>query len=100
MPLANVAWLMSVITRATCGGVLHWIVTPFNTEGKPPTYGAGGNALLNFVPTGSQPPGTECKATQPGSAPTGRNGGRWLRAWCPWGRRDRWRRSGGNVQAW
>jgi hypothetical protein len=30
------------------GGVLHWIVTPFNPEGRPPTYGSV--ALLHFVP--------------------------------------------------
>jgi len=51
----------------TCGGILHWIVTPFNTEAKPPTYGASQNALLGFVPAGSQPPGSACRATQPGA---------------------------------
>jgi len=34
------------------GGVLHWIVTPFDPAGRPPTYAPPGNALLHFVPTG------------------------------------------------
>jgi len=71
LPAGTVGESDGLAVNSTCGGVLHWIVTPFNTEGKPPTYGAGGNALLNFVPAGSPPPGSECKATQPGpgSAP-------------------------------
>lgn len=32
------------------GGVLHWIVTPFDPAGRAPTYGAGSNVLLHFVP--------------------------------------------------
>jgi hypothetical protein len=32
------------------GGVLHWIVTPVDPAGRPPTYGAGSNALLHFMP--------------------------------------------------
>jgi hypothetical protein len=32
------------------GGVLHWIVTPFDRAGRSPTYGAGSNVLLHFVP--------------------------------------------------
>jgi hypothetical protein len=31
-------------------GVLHWIITPFDPLGRPPTYGQGANALLHFVP--------------------------------------------------
>jgi len=34
------------------GGVLHWIVTPFDPAGRPSTYAPPGNALLHFVPTG------------------------------------------------
>jgi hypothetical protein len=34
-------------------GVLHWLVTPFNPEGRPPTYGPNHNVLLSFVPRGS-----------------------------------------------
>jgi hypothetical protein len=29
-------------------GVLHWLVTPFRTSGRPPTYGIGHSALLHF----------------------------------------------------
>jgi hypothetical protein len=36
------------------GGVLHWIVTPIDPAGRPPTYPPPGNALLNFVPTGGR----------------------------------------------
>jgi hypothetical protein len=32
------------------GGVLHWIVTPVDPLGRPPTYGTGGNVLLHFAP--------------------------------------------------
>jgi hypothetical protein len=32
------------------GGTLHWIITPFTTTGRPPTYGSGHNTLLSFVP--------------------------------------------------
>jgi hypothetical protein len=34
------------------GGVLHWIITPIDALGRPPTYGPGANALLNFAPRG------------------------------------------------
>jgi hypothetical protein len=33
------------------GGTLHWIVTPFDAAGRPPTYPPPGNRLLNFRPT-------------------------------------------------
>jgi hypothetical protein len=32
------------------GGVLHWIITPIDPLGRPPTYGPGENALLHFDP--------------------------------------------------
>jgi hypothetical protein len=32
------------------GGVLHWIVTPFDPAGRPPTYPGLHNVLLNFLP--------------------------------------------------
>lgn len=67
LPADTVGESEGLAVNSTCGGVLHWIVTPFNTEGKPPTYGAGQNALLNFVPAGSPPPGSACQATQPGA---------------------------------
>ena len=38
------------------GGVLHWIVTPFDPGGRPPTYGTTGNVLLHFVPVTPRPP--------------------------------------------
>ena len=31
-------------------GVVHWIVTPFDPRGRPPTYGTGHAELLSFVP--------------------------------------------------
>ncbi|HET8754660.1 MAG TPA: hypothetical protein VFM58_01535 [Solirubrobacteraceae bacterium] len=33
------------------GGVLHWIVTPFDPQGRDPTYAPPGNALLHFAST-------------------------------------------------
>ncbi len=36
------------------GGVLHWLITPFQTGGRPPTYGRT-SALVHFVPA----PGTK-----------------------------------------
>jgi hypothetical protein len=35
---------------AALGGTLHWIVTPFDPAGRPPTYPLPGNVLLHFVP--------------------------------------------------
>ena len=31
-------------------GLVHWIVTPFDPRGRPPTYGTGHAELLSFVP--------------------------------------------------
>ena len=31
------------------GGTLHWIITPFDPAGRPPTYAPPGNVLLHFV---------------------------------------------------
>jgi hypothetical protein len=39
----------------TLGGALHWIVTPLDPAGRPPTYPPPGNALLHFAPTGTLP---------------------------------------------
>jgi hypothetical protein len=36
---------------AALGGTLHWIVTPLDPAGRPPTYPPPGNALLHFAPT-------------------------------------------------
>jgi hypothetical protein len=34
------------------GGTLHWLITPLNSGGLPPTYGNGNqSALLQFDPT-------------------------------------------------
>jgi hypothetical protein len=74
LPAGTVGESEGLAVNSSCGGVLHWIVTPFNTEGKPPTYGAGGNALLDFVPAGSQPSGSACQAIQPGSGPASGSG--------------------------
>jgi hypothetical protein len=32
------------------GGVLHWLLSPFPPDGRPPTYGQGHSELLTFVP--------------------------------------------------
>jgi hypothetical protein len=37
------------------GGLLHWIVTPVDPKGRPPTYGTSSNVLLHFVPAGNPP---------------------------------------------
>jgi hypothetical protein len=34
------------------GGVLHWMVTPLDPQGRAPTYGTSSNVLLHFVPRG------------------------------------------------
>ena len=34
----------------TLGGILHWQITPFNTGGRPATYGLGGTALVHYMP--------------------------------------------------
>jgi hypothetical protein len=38
-------------TFDAAGGLLHWLIQPFNTEG-PPTYGPNEATLLHFVPAG------------------------------------------------
>ena len=42
---------------ASLGGVLHWLIQPYNTRGEP-TYGFANGTVLHFVPKG-QPPGTK-----------------------------------------
>lgn len=37
------------------GGLLHWIVTPFDPLHRTPTYGSSANALLHFRPVGRRP---------------------------------------------
>src|SRR5205085_6263302 len=37
------------------GGVLHWLIQPYNTKG-PPTYGISNGTLLSFYPRGTAPP--------------------------------------------
>ena len=36
-------------TLRTTDGTLHWLIAPFDPEGRPPTYGAGRGALLTFA---------------------------------------------------
>jgi PKD repeat protein len=36
------------------GGVLHWLIQPYNNEG-PPTYGPANGTLLHFVPVNKAP---------------------------------------------
>jgi hypothetical protein len=38
-----------LVTVRALGGTLHWIVTPVDPEGNPPTYGPDGNVLLHFA---------------------------------------------------
>ena len=53
------------------GGVLHWVITPFNPEGRQPTYGPNHNVLLHFVARGSQQ-GRLRLSARPPRARTGR----------------------------
>jgi hypothetical protein len=62
LPAGTVGESEGLVVNPACGGVLHWIVTPFTTDGKPPTYGGGGNAMLDFVPAGTQPVGRACRS--------------------------------------
>jgi hypothetical protein len=38
-----------LVAADTLGGTLHWIVTPFDAAGRPPTYPPPGNVLLHFA---------------------------------------------------
>jgi hypothetical protein len=38
-----------LVVADTLGGTLHWIVTPLDTAGRPPTYAPPGNVLLHFL---------------------------------------------------
>jgi hypothetical protein len=51
------------------GGNLHWIVTPVDPAGRPPTYGTSSNVLLHFVPTAAASP-PPVPAGSPGALPT------------------------------
>jgi hypothetical protein len=44
------------------GGVLHWLIQPYNTQG-PPTFGIANGTLLSFYPRGVSPPAA--RVTQP-----------------------------------
>ncbi|MEA2157709.1 MAG: hypothetical protein QOD66_89 [Solirubrobacteraceae bacterium] len=46
------------------GGVLHWLIQPYNTQG-PPTFGIANGTLLSFYPRGASPP--PARVTQPPS---------------------------------
>jgi hypothetical protein len=46
------------------GGVLHWLIQPYNTQG-PPTFGIANGTLLSFHPRGTSPPAA--RTTQPPS---------------------------------
>jgi hypothetical protein len=45
-----------LVTAALKGGTLHWLIQPFTTEPKPPTYGANHATLLSFRATGGATP--------------------------------------------
>jgi hypothetical protein len=53
-----------LVTASLKGGTLHWLIQPFNTENRPPTYGPDHATLLSFRP-----------ASGAGSAPTAPSGG-------------------------
>jgi hypothetical protein len=58
------------------GGVLHWLIQPYNTQG-PPTYGIANGTLLSFYPRGTSPPSartTEAPTCFDPSAPVGVGG--------------------------
>lgn len=38
-----------LVAADALGGTLHWIVTPFDAAGRPPTYPPPGNVLLHFT---------------------------------------------------
>src|SRR4051794_22486428 len=41
-----------LVTASLEGGTLHWLIQPFTTEPRPPTYGPGNATLLSFRRTG------------------------------------------------
>src|SRR5215212_3344136 len=41
-----------LVTASLKGGTLHWLIQPFTTEPRPPTYGPGHATLLSFRRTG------------------------------------------------
>jgi hypothetical protein len=51
-----------LVTASLKGGTLNWLIQPFNTENRPPTYGPDHATLLSFRPAA-------------GSAPSGSGGG-------------------------
>jgi hypothetical protein len=58
------------------GGVLHWLIQPYNTEG-PPTYGIANGTLLSFYPRGTSPPTartTQAPSCFDAAAPNGSGG--------------------------
>jgi hypothetical protein len=44
-----------LVTAPLKGGLLHWLVQPYNPEGRPPTYGPDHATLLHFRPGGPDP---------------------------------------------
>ena len=57
-----------LVTRA--GGTLGWLVQPFTTEQKPPTYGPDHATLLSFRPTGGAAGGAGAAGDGAGLAPS------------------------------
>jgi hypothetical protein len=43
-------------TASVKGGTLQWLVQPYNTENRPPTYGPDHATLLSFRPAGASAP--------------------------------------------
>jgi hypothetical protein len=52
-------------TFDAAGGLLHWLIQPFNTEG-PPTYGPNEATLLHFRPAAQPPAGGTAGPAPPG----------------------------------
>ena len=50
------AFAVAATILAVKGGTLNWLVQPFNTENRPPTYGPDHATLLSLRP-GSRSPG-------------------------------------------
>src|SRR3954469_20537810 len=58
-----------LVTASLKGGTLHWLIQPFTTEPRPPTYGPDHATLLSFRPAGAG--GTGPSAPSGGSGRTG-----------------------------
>jgi hypothetical protein len=58
------------VTASLKGGTLHWLIQPYNSEQRPPTYGPDHATLLSFRQQGGGP----APAVPGGGAGPGRSG--------------------------